>query len=168
MIKVLTDLGSRKIMIKIVYYGCAMSGKTTSLRWLFSKFDRADALHSIETREGRTLFFDWGSIYITKGNWEFEIMMASATGQDFYAETRPTVLQGTDGIIFVADSNINLMGDNKASWNELGLILGSSQKEIPVIISLNKRDSPHAVSIQEFKKSFSLNNSIPIFETIAT
>ncbi|TFG05498.1 MAG: gliding-motility protein MglA [Promethearchaeota archaeon] len=166
-INVLTDLGSRKVVIKIVYTGPAMSGKTTSLRHLFNKFDRKTDLQSIETREGRTLFFDWGSVYIQKGQWKFQIDLWSATGQDFYAETRPTVLSGVDGIVFVADSQLHLMDDNKSSWNELNLMLGNRISQIPIIISLNKRDFPNTISTSEFKQALSLNNSMELFETIA-
>lgn len=144
-----------------------MSGKTTSLRHLFNKFDRKTDLQSIETREGRTLFFDWGSVYIQKGQWKFQIDLWSATGQDFYAETRPTVLSGVDGIVFVADSQLHLMDDNKSSWNELNLMLGNRISQIPIIISLNKRDFPNTISTSEFKQALSLNNSMELFETIA-
>ncbi|MHA1321916.1 MAG: GTP-binding protein [Candidatus Helarchaeota archaeon] len=164
----LTDLGLRKVIIKVVYTGPAMSGKTTSLRYIFEKFDRKTALQSIETRGGRTLFFDWGSIFIEKGQWKFQIDLWSATGQDFYAETRPTVLSGVDGIVFVADSQPHLMNDNKNSWKELNLLLGSNENNIPIVISLNKRDFPNTISISEFKQSLGLNNSIDLFETIAT
>jgi signal recognition particle receptor subunit beta len=164
----LTDLGSRKVIIKVVYTGPAMSGKTTSLRYLFEKFDQKTALQSIETREGRTLFFDWGSIFIQKGQWKFQIDLWSATGQDFYAETRPTVLSGVDGIVFVADSQSHLMGDNQASWNELKLLLGSNSSRIPIIISLNKRDFPDTISTTQFKDTLGLKNSMELFETIAT
>jgi len=168
MIRMLWDLGLRKITIKIVYAGPAMSGKTTSLRYIFEKFGRGDDLKSIETREGRTLFFDWGSIFIQKGQWKFQIDLWSATGQDFYAETRPTVLTGLDGVIFVADSQINLMKDNIASWKELCSLLGNKQKEIPIIIALNKRDNPDIVPINEFKEMMDIQNSTTLFETIAT
>jgi hypothetical protein len=168
MIGMLWDLGVRKITIKVVYAGPAMSGKTTSLRYIFEKFGRSNDLKSIETREGRTLFFDWGSIFIQKGQWKFQIDLWSATGQDFYAETRPTVLTGVDGIVFVADSQLNLMEDNKASWNELCLLLGNKRSEIPIIIALNKRDNPNIVSINEFKDIMNIQNSIMFFETIAT
>ncbi|MHA1650972.1 MAG: ADP-ribosylation factor-like protein, partial [Candidatus Helarchaeota archaeon] len=83
-------------------------------------------------------------------------------------ETRPTVLTGVDGIVFVADSQKHLMDDNKASWNELSLILGNNKKELPIVISLNKRDAPNAISVNEFKNSLGLKNSIILFETIAT
>ena len=164
----LTDLGSRKIIIKVVYTGPAMSGKTTSLKYIFNKFGRNSALQSIETREGRTLFFDWGSIFLQKGQWKFQIDLWSATGQDFYAETRPTVLSGVDGIVFVADSQPNLVADNRASWGELSLMLGEKRKQIPLIISLNKRDFPNTISVGDFTKSLGLNNSTELFETIAT
>jgi len=166
MIKMLWDLGTRKIVVKVVYFGCAMSGKTTSLQYIFEKFGKK--IQSIETREGRTLFFDWGSISIQKGQWKFQIELWSATGQNFYAETRPTVLSGVDGIVFVADSQLQLMEDNKASWNELNLLLGDKRKEIPIVIALNKRDFPNAISINEFKKLIGLENSLELFETIAT
>jgi signal recognition particle receptor subunit beta len=168
MIRMLWDLGLRKITIKVVYAGPAMSGKTSSLRCIFEKFGRSSALKSIETREGRTLFFDWGSIFIQKGQWKFQIDLWSATGQNFYAETRPTVLTGVDGIVFVADSQSNLIEDNKASWNELCLLLGNKRKEIPIIIALNKRDNPNVVSINDFKNAMEINSSITLFETIAT
>lgn len=164
----LTDLGSRKIIIKVVYTGPAMSGKTTSLKYIFKKFGRNSALQSIETREGRTLFFDWGSIYIQKGQWKFQIELWSATGQDFYAETRPTVLSGVDGIVFVADSQTNLITDNQASWSELSLMLGGKRNDIPLVISLNKRDFPNTISVSEFKKTLDLKNSTELYETVAT
>ncbi|NVM54420.1 MAG: GTPase domain-containing protein [Candidatus Helarchaeota archaeon] len=164
----LWDLGLRKIIVKVVYFGCAMSGKTTSLRYIFKKLGRENALQSIETREGRTLFFDWGSIFVQKGQWNFQIDIWSATGQDFYAETRPTVLSGADGIVFVADSQKHLIKENLASWNELSLLMGNYIKDIPVIISLNKRDSSNAISVTEFKNMLGLKNSTNLFETIAT
>ena len=164
----LWDLGLRKITIKIVYAGPAMSGKTTSLRYIFEKFGRGNDLQSIETREGRTLFFDWGSIFIQKGQWKFQIDLWSATGQDFYAETRPTVLTALDGLVFVADSQLDLMQDNRKSWNELCSLLGNKIKEIPIVIALNKRDNPNVVSISEFKNIMNIQNSMMLFETIAT
>ena len=164
----LWDLGLRKIVVKVVYYGCAMSGKTTSLRYIFKKFGREDVLQSIETRAGRTLFFDWGSIFVEKGQWHFQIDLWSATGQNFYAETRPTVLSGVDGIVFVADSQKHLIKDNLASWNELSLLMGNLKKTIPVIVSLNKRDSPNAISDTEFKNVLGLKDATNLFETIAT
>ena len=168
MIIMIFDLGKNEIVVKIVYFGCAMSGKTTSLRYVFKKLGREDALQSVETCAGRTLFFDWGSIYLKKNQWNFQIDLWSATGQDFYAETRPTVLTGVDGIVFVADSQVNLIQDNKTSWNELFLMLRNTQKEIPIIIALNKRDCQNSIPLDEFRRTFKLQRSVEIYETIAT
>ena len=161
----LWDLGTRKVVIKVVFFGPAMAGKTTALRFLFNTFGRD--LKSIETQEGRTLFFDWGSLLIQKGQWNFQIDLWSCTGQNFYAETRPTVLSGVDGIVFVADSQSNLLDDNLASWKELTYILDQNPN-IPIIIALNKRDFPNAISVNQFKDFFNINNNTAIFETIAT
>jgi len=81
-----------------------MSGKTTSLRSLFKYFNIEENICSIETSTGRTLFFDFGVISLKGGSWNIKISLYSATGQDFYASTRPATLAGTDGIIFVVDS----------------------------------------------------------------
>ncbi len=166
--KMLWDLGTRKIIMKIVYTGPAMSGKTTSVIKILEKFGKKEDLQSIETQSGRTLFFDFGTISIKKGNWNFLVQIWTATGQDFYAETRPTVLEGVDGIIFVADSQSHLMNDNLASWNELSLMFGNKWKDIPIIISLNKRDFPNTVPAHEFRELLGLDGSIELYETIAT
>ncbi len=167
-IKMITDLASRTITIKVVYFGCAMSGKTTSLKRIFEKMGHIEDLRSIETQAGRTLFFDWGSILFESGGWKIKVDLWSATGQDFYAQTRPTILTGADGIIFVADSLPTLIKENEASWIELMSLITNIQKKVPVVISLNKRDNPLAIPINDFKKRLALRDSIDILETIAT
>jgi signal recognition particle receptor subunit beta len=164
MLKMYWDLGNKKIAVKIVYFGCAMSGKTTSLRYIFQEF--GESLQSIETEAGRTLFFDCGSIHIKRGAWDLQINLWSATGQDFYAQTRPTVLVGVDGIVFVVDSQSHLLPKNLESWGELELLLGEEWKRIPLVICLNKRDAPDAITIHTLKAYFNIN-SHEIFETIA-
>ncbi len=164
----ITDLASRTITIKVVYFGCAMSGKTTSLKRIFERMGKIEDLKSIETQAGRTLFFDWGSITFESKGWKIKVDLWSATGQDFYAETRPMILTGADGIIFVADSRSSLLKENKASWIELMTLITNITKRIPVVISLNKRDNPTAIPVNEFKKRLELNDSTAIFETIAT
>ncbi|MHA1298132.1 MAG: GTP-binding protein [Candidatus Helarchaeota archaeon] len=157
------NFGNKEIIIKIVYWGGAMSGKTTSVEYIFKKFGYD--LKSIETSTGRTLFFDFGEILIQKGHWAFHIQIFTSTGQDFYCETRPTVLQGVDGIIFVADSHPSFIHDNLKSWNELCSLIENLGK-IPIVICLNKRDLNVRISLNDFKKDFDFNNR-KIFETIA-
>ena len=85
------DSGSKTVNIKIVYYGPALSGKTTSLKALFNHFGKLDEVISIDNSVNRTLFFDYGTIIFQNQHWNY-----STTGQDFYIITRPTTLKGID------------------------------------------------------------------------
>ena len=91
------DYENKTILVKIVYYGPAMSGKTTSLRYLFSLFGKEGEVESIESTVGRTLFFDFGVLQFKGTEWELKFLLYSATGQDFYASTRPSTLKGVYG-----------------------------------------------------------------------
>ncbi|MHA1268473.1 MAG: Rab family GTPase [Candidatus Helarchaeota archaeon] len=164
------DHGKRKIMFKLVYFGPAMSGKTTSIKYLFKEYN-GNNLQSIETEAGRTLFFDYGDLIISnKKDWEIIANVWTCTGQNFYAETRPTVLNGADGIIFVADAQKEFINDNIESWNELNNLLGDMIKTIPIIICLNKYDlieSKEVITIPELFKLLKPKKDVDIFKTIA-
>jgi GTPase SAR1 family protein len=165
----LIDWSSKVLQSKIVYYGPAMSGKTTSIRTLFKCLGQEGKIESIETSTGRTLFFDFGTIEIDRNDWTIRIYIWSATGQDYYAETRSTVLSGTDGIVFVADSQSELLDDNVRSWNELELYFGNRLgSELPVVIALNKWDKPNPISCRRLSTTVHLNNGIHFVQTIAT
>lgn len=159
----------REIQIKIVYYGCAMSGKTTSLKGLFKQFNREDLVTSIDTTTGRTLFFDFGILQLKGGEWTVKISLYTATGQDFYASTRPSTLYGIDGIMFVVDSQKKYLSDNISSWNELNFYLQEKIFEIPIIICLNKRDLDDLIDSEFISGSFQLDKHkrIEIIQTIA-
>jgi signal recognition particle receptor subunit beta len=145
-----------------------MSGKTASIRALFHRLHILSRLESIETTSGRTLFFDYGPIELSHGEWVIQIHIWSATGQDYYAETRSTVLAGTDGIVFVADSNPNLINENQRCWEELKGFFGNRlAEEIPVVFALNKRDIWPTISRSDFINTLGLNGSSQIFETVA-
>lgn len=165
----LIDWSQHIIQTKIVYYGPAMSGKTESIRALFKHLNILSRLESIETTSGRTLFFDYGPIELVHGDWIIQIHIWSATGQDYYAETRSTVLAGTDGIVFVADSNPSLIHENLRCWEELKGFFGPQlSTNIPVVFALNKRDLWPAINQFDFVNALELNGSSLIFETIAT
>ena len=142
------DYENKTLQVKIVYYGPAMSGKTTSIKYLFSYFNKKSNLESIDSSVGRTLFFDFGILHFHGANWGLKFLIYSATGQDFYASTRPATLNGVDGIIFVVDSRIDCMHHNLRSWNELKVLFGSEFYRIPVVICLNKYDLYDKVKIQ--------------------
>lgn len=139
-IKMIFDYESKTIHSKIVYYGPAMSGKTTSIKHLFNCFGKKDRLESIESTVGRTLFFDFGVLPFKGIEWELRFLLYSATGQDFYAITRPATLTGVDGIIFVVDSQIEYLDRNLKSWNELKTLFGNEFYNIPIVVALNKYD----------------------------
>ena len=157
------------IQTKIVYYGPAMSGKTTSIRALFRRLGISSRLESIDTSTGRTLFFDYGSIEIEHEEWTLQIHIWSATGQDYYAATRPTILAGADGIIFVADSNPHQQDENRRCWEELKSYFGEkTMRKIPVIFALNKRDLTSAIEKARFAEIMGIKGKYVILETIAT
>lgn len=134
------DYEDKIIQIKIVYYGPAMSGKTTTLKYLFSYLGKEEKLESIESTVGRTLFFDFGVLQIKGAEWSLKFLLYTATGQDFYAGTRPATLNGVDGIIFVADAQTEYLEQNLRSWGELKVLFGIDIYNLPIIISLNKYD----------------------------
>jgi GTPase SAR1 family protein len=140
---------NKTLQVKIVYYGPAMSGKTTSVKFLFSCFKKEKSLNSIESTVGRTLFFDFGVLQFKGAEWNLKFLVYSATGQDFYASTRPATLNGVDGIIFVADSQKECLNHNLRSWNELKTLFGNEIYKIPIVISLNKYDLTKINKLQE-------------------
>jgi GTPase SAR1 family protein len=143
------DYDNKTILVKIVYYGPAMSGKTTSLKYLFSLFGKEDEVESIESTVGRTLFFDFGVLKFKGTEWVLKFLLYSATGQDFYASTRPATLNGVDGIIFVIDAQLKHLERNMRSWNELRNIFGEEVFNISIVVALNKYDLEEVNKIKE-------------------
>ena len=113
------DYRNKTLQVKIVYYGPAMSGKTTSIKSLFPYFNKEDSVKSIDNSVGRTLFFDFGVLNFKGAEWGLKFLIYSATGQDFYASTRPATLNGVDGLIFVVASQIEFLEHNLRACNEL-------------------------------------------------
>lgn len=165
------DYENKTLQVKIVYYGPAMSGKTTSIKYLFSYFNREKNLESIDSSVGRTLFFDFGILHFYGDEWGLKFLVYSATGQDFYASTRPATLNGVDGIIFVVDSRMNCLHHNLRSWNELKMLFGSEFYNIPLVVALNKYDifNEMKIQVEEFKDkiNFSAFKQISIKKTKA-
>ena len=134
----IVDYENKIVQAKIVYYGPALSGKTTSIKYLFSYFDEREKLKSIDSTFGRTLFFDFGDLNFKGEEWSLKILIYSATGQDFYASTRPATLSGVDGLIFIVDSRPSYIQHNLRSWSELRSMFSDAIYEIPLVISFNK------------------------------
>ena len=160
---------SKVLHVKIIYYGPALSGKTESIKSLLSHFNKEEELTSIDTTYGRTMFFDFGTLHFKGKEWSMKFEIYSTTGQDFYLHTRPTVLKGVDGIIFVLDSRKSRLAYNEKSWNELNTILGEAIYDIPLVFACNKDDTnvSEKLDVKEFLDNIN-SNKIKNFSTIKT
>lgn len=151
------DHCDKTISLKIVYFGPALSGKTTSIKALFSEFGKSEALHSIESTIRRTLFFDYGTVTFQNEEWKLKIHIYTTTGQDFYLVTRPITLRGVDGVIFVIDSHQDVYDRNLISWNELISYFRESIEDLPIIIAFNKQDLPDKFNSIQFLKEIRIH-----------
>jgi signal recognition particle receptor subunit beta len=151
------------LQFKIVYWGPGESGKTTNYFRLREKFDgvKLNAGYSIETTDGRTLWQDSIrlSFYFNLKEVKFNIItqIVTATGQERFLSTREYVLDGADGVVFVADSDPEKMEQNKRNFRELSSF--THDKGIPYVIQLNKRDLENAISLEAFKAGLGLPQS---------
>ncbi len=162
------DYEKKTIGIKIVFFGPAMSGKTTTIRWLFKEVNRTEELTSIENSVGRTMFMDFGTIPFDMGEgWTVNAHIWSATGQDFYKSTREVILVGADGIIFVADAQMHLQDENVESWYELKNTSLESDESLPIAVLLNKTDLPNIVNEDQLRMVLEIDSKIPVFHGIA-
>jgi mutual gliding-motility protein MglA len=137
---------SREITCKIVYYGPGRSGKTTNLQHVYSQLpeDRKGKMVSLATETDRTLFFDFlpldlGSI----SGFATRFQLYTVPGQVYYQATRRLVLQGVDGVVFVADSQLRQLAENVESLQDLhGNLaeLGLDPRTVPLVMQYNKRD----------------------------
>ncbi|MBY8984152.1 MAG: hypothetical protein KGD65_03715 [Candidatus Lokiarchaeota archaeon] len=152
------DHVDKTISIKIVYFGPALSGKTTSIKTLFSHFGKEDKILSIESTVNRTLFFDYGVISFQNQDWILKISIYTTTGQNFYLITRPITLKAVDGIIFVTDSQKIVYERNLISWNELKSYFRDSLQDIPIIVAFNKQDLPEKFVSSKFLKEIDYQN----------
>jgi signal recognition particle receptor subunit beta len=145
------NLGARKIHCKIVYYGPGCSGKTTNIQKVHERMprERKSDLTSIATEGDRTLFFDFMSLDLGQVNgMDTCFQLYTVPGQVYYNATRKLVLQGVDGLVFVADSSPDRLQANVECWQDLIENLAEYRltlDDIPVVIQFNKRDVPGAV-----------------------
>jgi signal recognition particle receptor subunit beta len=142
------DIQRREITLKLVYYGPAMSGKTTNLQQLHRRMQghTEGELVSLATRDDRTLFFDLLPLRIAKvAGFTIRLKLFTVPGQVIHDTTRKIVLQGADGVAFVADSRVSETRNNNESFANLRKNLadnGIAWDDIAVVIQLNKRDLP--------------------------
>lgn len=142
----LINVADREIHCKVVYYGPGMSGKTTNLQYIHNQIpdEARNNLVSIATETERTLFFDFLPLDLGKvQGFQARLHLYTVPGQVMYERTRTAVLNGVDGVVFVADSDPDRLQDNIASLNELETNLQRHSKslaEFPIVLQYNKRD----------------------------
>jgi mutual gliding-motility protein MglA len=167
------NYNNKEITAKIVYYGPALSGKTTCLRYIFNcdEIENKGKLITLDTDGDRTLFFDFLPLEIGKlGNYSIKIQLYTVPGQVAYDTTRKLVLQGADGVVFVADSQMVMREQNIESFTNLrkNLKLNNLQfDKIPLIFHYNKRDLREILPVNALNKDLNPDNK-SFFPTVAT
>lgn len=146
----------RKLTLKVVYCGPALSGKTTNLMQLHTLLrpQRKGELMVMETRDDRTLFFDMLPIGLRSGDLDLRLKLYTVPGQVQHDSTRKAVLSRVDGVIFVADSQARQQENNANSFENLADNLqkvGMDIEQLPLVVQFNKRDAADAVSEQELQ-----------------
>ncbi len=167
------DYEKKEVNAKIVFYGPALSGKTTNIHFIYSKLipDHRGELMTLSTKSHRTLFFDFLPVELgeVKGlNTRF--FLYTVPGQIFYNNIRKQVLDRVDGIVFIADSHPKLKQENIQSYQNLEenlLEMGRSLKDIPHVIQYNKRDMPDVQGLEDLHRQINKYNA-PFFEAVAT
>jgi len=162
----------KEVNCKIVYYGPGMSGKTTNLEVVHQKApeENKGELTSISTDGDRTLFFDFMPLDLGNvAGMRTKFQLYTVPGQVYYNSTRKLVLQGVDGVIFIADSDPEKLQENIESYENLIENLreyGKDIREVPHVIQYNKRDLPNALPVETLDKA--LNKfGVPTFEAVA-
>lgn len=147
------NYSTREINCKMVYYGPGLCGKTTNLQYIHGQLTdtRRGEMVSLATPGERTLYFDFLPVQLAEIN-DFTVKFALYTvpGQTYYNATRKLVLRGADGIIFVADSQWDLMEENIDSLRNLEDNLkeyNTRLDDLPYILQYNKRDIPNAAPV---------------------
>jgi signal recognition particle receptor subunit beta len=167
------DYSTQRLTAKIVYYGPGLGGKTTNLQAIHQELpdEVRGKMLAFATKEDRTLIFDFLPVDLgdVRGL-ETRVQLYTVPGQVFYNETRKLVLKGTDGIVFVADSQNQLMGANVESLQNLEENLKAQDTclaEIPHVMQYNKQDLQQLSSVEEMNGSLNMY-SAPFFTSVAT
>jgi len=162
----------REINLKIVYYGPALSGKTTNLQYIHAKTNprvRGD-LVSLKTRGDRTLYFDFLQLELGQiAGLKPRFNLYTVPGQAYYAGSRKLVLQGADGVVFVADSRLERLEANVESTRDMVEnlhTLGFDLQTMPLVLQCNKRDLPDIAPVPLMQRQFSFT-SVPCLESVA-
>jgi len=166
----LVNFTAREITCKIVYYGPGRSGKTTNLHYVYGRVPetRRGRMVSLATQTDRTLFFDFLPIDLGQiSGFTTRFQLYTVPGQVYYNATRRLVLQGADGVVFVADSQARQLDENIESLQNLQANLldhGVDIRGMPLVLQYNKQDLPRELILTSADLDDALNfRSLPSF-----
>jgi len=166
------NYGLNQIDLKIVYYGPGFSGKTTNLEWAHAHIDPSvrSELLNLKTKEDRTIYFDFMQFEVGKiKGLTPKFNLYTVPGQDIYTMSRKVILNGVDGIVYVADSDPNRVRDNLYTLVDLVKNLKENNHDpakFPMVIQYNKRDLPNAAPVESMRQILNRFNA-PDFEGAA-
>lgn len=166
------NYSSREINCKIVYYGPGLCGKTTNLQYVYAKTnpEAKGKMISLATETERTLFFDFLPLSLGEiRGFKTRFHLYTVPGQVFYDASRKLILKGVDGVVFVADSQIERMEANLESVENLRVNLaeqGYDLDRIPYVVQYNKRDLPNVVTVEELRRLVN-PRGVPEFQAVA-
>ena len=166
------NYSSREINCKLVYYGPGLCGKTTNLQYVYAKTnpDAKGKMISLATETERTLFFDFLPLSLGEiRGFKTRFHLYTVPGQVFYDASRKLILKGVDGVVFVADSQIERMEANLESNENLRVNLaeqGYDLNKIPYVVQYNKRDLPNVATVEELKRLIN-PRGVPEFQAVA-
>jgi signal recognition particle receptor subunit beta len=167
------NYSSREINCKIVYYGPGLCGKTTNLQYIYAKTnpEAKGKMISLATETERTLFFDFLPLSLGEiRGFRTRFHLYTVPGQVFYDASRKLILKGVDGVVFVADSQIERMEANIESLDNLRVNLseqGYNLDKLPYVVQYNKRDLPNAAPLEELQQLLNPTH-VADFEATAT
>lgn len=163
---------TKEINCKIVYYGPGLGGKTSNIQYVYQKTtspNKGDMV-TLNTDNERTLFFDFLPLDLgTIRGFKTRFHLYTVPGQVFYEASRKLILRGVDGVVFVADSQVERMEDNLESLKSLETNLseqGYDIKRLPIVMQWNKRDLPNIASTHDMEKKLNTLD-VPSFEASA-
>ncbi len=162
----------RELNLKIVFYGPALSGKTTTLEKIHDRVPkkRRSEMVSLKTKEDRTLYFDFLQLELGKiSGLTPKIQLYTVPGQTYYEASRRLVLRGADGVVFVADSAPQRLKANIEAWQNMKTHLASFPQpltDIPIVVQLNKRDLGNALPEVLLKRKLQVDG-YPVLSTVA-
>ncbi len=162
----------KEVCFKIVYYGPGLSGKTTNLMYIYGVLDtsRKGEIITLDTAQERTLFFDFFPLELGRvGGYAVRFNMYTVPGQTYYEASRRLILEGADGVVFVADSHPSKLAENLESFRAMRanlLSFGIDADSFPLVLQYNKRDMEDPLPVGRLEAELGLNG-VTVLESVA-